>query len=185
MRATFARLSFLLLLVAAGLCAAPKPGPEAVYLGGTLKTIPQGTVGSLDLTDPKQLRFSYGDSSYDLPYSRVKSYQVEHAQGGHRTLAHLPLPKLQLGPQPQILDISYRDDQGGIATLSFKLMGRNSSSTEWMLSERIRKDKEQSADGRTKLPETWWGDRYWKTTRNKSTWPEPQVETNNSLAGTK
>lgn len=152
----------------------PNPN-EAQYVYGTVKTIPSNTVGALDLTDPGELQFQYGDLKYRLPYRQIKSFRLYGAKSAPRTIAHLPLPKLPaFHPHEQMLDVSFFEKEGSVGTVSFRLTGKNLVAAEWMLSERIREDKEaaQSA-GRTKLTDPWWGDKYWKTTRNRPGWDAP------------
>ena len=152
---------------------------EAQYVYGTVKTIPANTVGSLDLTDPGDLQFQYGNSAYRLAYRNIKSFRLSAAKPQSRALAHLPISKLQLPfrSHEQLLDVSFFDKDGAVGTVSFQLVGKNLASTEFVLGERIRVDKEAAQNaGRPKLPESWWGDKYWKTNRNRPIWPDPTVE---------
>jgi hypothetical protein len=150
---------------------AASPTTQAQYVYGTVKSIPADSAGSLDLTEQTDLKFQFGKSSYRLPYGRIKSFQFSETKAPARSIAHVPLPNL-LRSRAKTLDVSFYDAGGSVGSLSFRLTGRNVSSAEWLLKERIRLEKE-SAQGRAKLPESWWGDRYWKTTRNKSVWPDP------------
>jgi hypothetical protein len=155
---------------------APHPN-EAQYMYGTVKTIPTNTVGSLDLTDPSALQFQYGNSKYKLEYHQIKSFRFSDVKSEPRTIVHVPVPKLPFHSREQVLDISFYEKEGKVGTVSFRLTGKNLNSAEWMLSERIRLDKVASENaGRTKLPESWWGDKYWKTNRNKPAWPDANAE---------
>jgi len=152
-------------------------GAEYVY--GTVKTIPTNTAGSLDLTDPSELQFQYGDLKYKLPYRQIKSFHFSQAKTAQRTIVHLPVPKLPLPfhSHEQMLDVSFFEKDGRVGTVSFRLTGKNLNSAEWMLTERIRVDKQMAQNaGRAKLPESWWGDKYWKTNRNRPGWSDGTAE---------
>jgi hypothetical protein len=155
---------------------------QAQYVYGTVKTIPSNTVGSLDLTDPSDLQFQYGNAKYKLPYRQIKSFRLSAAKAAPRSIAHVPVPQLPFHSHEQILDVSFFEKENSVGTVSFRLTGKNLNAAEWMLSERIRLDKEAAQNaGRPKLPESWWGDKYWKTTRNKPVWPDANAE----VVGTK
>lgn len=154
-------------------------GPtEAQYIYGTEKAIPPDTVGSLDVTDPAKLQFQYGrDLGFKLPYSKIKNYEFSKTKGAGRSIAHVPIPKVPFLNRQEVLNLSYFTEQGGVNTASFRLSGKDLSSLQWTLSQRVEAGKKSAESAsRTKLPESWWGDRYWRTTRNKAAWPEPPAE---------
>ena len=125
------------------------------------------------------MQFQYGDSNYRLPYRNIKSFRLSNAKPEQHTIAHVPVPKLELPfhSHEQVLDISFFEKENSVGTVSFRLTGKNLKAAEWMLSERIRQDKEAAENaGRPKLPESWWGDKYWKTNRNRPVWPDAAAE---------
>ena len=67
----------------------------------------------------------------------------------------------------QTLNLSYRTLGSSPGVLSFKLIGKEFANAAWLLKTRTEAAQEQALDGnRAMLPESWWGDRYWKTPRN-------------------
>ena len=153
---------------------------EAEYLGGSVKSIPVKTVGSLNLDDREELQFKTAEATVRVPYTRIKTVNFSRAKSSARKVGPVPLPKLPLLHhvirRDQLLDLSYRDEGGHICTMSFRLTGKALSSAEFTLSERMDSNgKPAQTAGRQKLPEAWWGDKYWKTTRNKGTWPETET----------
>ena len=154
---------------------------DAEYLGGTVKTIPSNTVGTLDLNDPKDLVFHYGRNFFRLPFEKIRTYEIAHANPARRTLGHVPLPRMPW-KQDQVLNVSFRGIGNETGVLSFKLNGKDVSMAEWALKSRVDDPKESASNGaRSKLPESWWGDRYWHTLRNSALWPSSEPES----AGTK
>lgn len=164
----------VLLAVACGLGAAsvPGPAPKADYLGGTVRSIPAHTVGDLDLSDSKDLQFKFGTLAYRLPYERIRNVDFSEPSGRSRALAHVRLPRRH-AQGVRMLDLSFRENTGGLGRMSFRLSGGALASVQSQLSERIDAHKQPGEAGsRTKLPESWWGDQFWKTNRNKSAWAD-------------
>jgi hypothetical protein len=171
-----ALLAMTLLTAAQAGSVAPNPN-EAQYVYGTVKTIPSNTVGSLDLTDPSELQFQYGDLKYRLPYRQIKSFQLSGAKAPQHTIAHLPVKLPAFHSHEQMLDVSFFEKEGSVGTVSFRLTGKNLKTAEWILAERVRVEKEAAQNpGRAKLAEPWWGDKYWKTPRNRPGWPDATAE---------
>lgn len=157
---------------------ASSPSKEAEYLGGSVKSIPVKTVGSLDLDDREELQFKTAEATIRVPYTQIKTVNFSRAKSSTRKVGPVPLPKLQLPliHHAQLLDLSYRDEGGHICTMSFRLTGKALAEAESTLSERMDLNgKPAQTAGGQKLPEAWWGDKYWKTTRNKGTWPETET----------
>lgn len=155
---------------------------QAQYIYGSVKSIPADATGALDLTDAKDLQFQYGSDGYKLPYGKIKSYEFTESKGETRTIGGVPLPKLPFLGRQEILNLSFYGEQGGINTMSFRVTARNLSTIEWVLSQRVEAERRAAESAsRTKLPEAWWGDKWWKTNRNKPVWPDAAAEP----AGTK
>ena len=172
-------LAFMLLVSA--VYASSANHSEAEYLGGSIKSVPTNTVGTLDLNDPSDLVFRYGNNFYRLPFEKIKTYEIDHARPAHRVLGRVPIPNLPW-KQDQVLNLSFRSEGNETGVLSFKLTGKDLSRAEWALKSRVQDATDpSSASPRAKLPESWWGDRYWRTNRNRALWPSGEPES----AGTK
>jgi len=59
-------------------------GKEVMYVGGTIKGLPEATEGELDTTDAKVLKFSSGKGGFQIPYDGITS--VEYGQKAGRRL---------------------------------------------------------------------------------------------------
>ncbi len=134
------------------------------YLGGTVKSIPANSTGSLNLGDPKELRFNYGASVYKLPYGQITNTQIIETEGRH-LFGRIPLPTLR-GRRKDTLAISYKDPAGASGTLNFELYASQAEEARETIAE--KKSAVQTAG--PNQPDEWWGDKYWKTNRNKATW---------------
>jgi len=138
----------------------------AEYTSGTVKSIPLNSVGALNADDLKVLRFFYGQTVYRLPYDQITGTEIAKGET-HRVMKKFPLPSL-FGRSKETLTITFKDASGATGTLSFELAGRYASSIQDSIAELKTLPPSTVANGSN----DWWGDRYWKTNRNKSTWEE-------------
>lgn len=137
----------------------------AEYLGGTVKSIPMNSTGFLNLDDTKVLKFNYGQAVYKLPYDQITGTEVTKGDTRH-VLKKLPVPSL-FGKKIETLTISYKDTAGVTGKLSFEVAARLAASVQAGIAE-----VKALPDAATVANESkeWWGDKYWKTLSNKSTW---------------
>lgn len=157
----------LILFSAAALVMADAASLDASYVGGTVKAIPVNAPGSLDLNNGSELKFRYGQSIYRIPYAQITgsdTYSVE----GRKLFGHLPVPSVVPGKRKRTLAITYKDADGGRGVLNFELTGREASSAQDIISARL--DVVNSPQIAASADESWWGDKYWKTNRNRSIW---------------
>ena len=137
----------------------------AEYVGGTVKSIPMNSIGFLNLDDTKVLKFNYGQTVYKLPYDQITGTEVTKSESRH-VLKKFPVPNV-FGRKKETLTISYKDAAGATGKLSFEVTAR-------LASDRAKHNcrGEGLPDAATAANESkeWWGDKYWKTERNKGTW---------------
>jgi len=145
-----------------------KGAPNAIeYVGGTVKSIPVNATGTFDFDSSRELRFNYGGSVFALPYELITSTEVTKGES-HHVLRKIPVPSLVPGRRRETLTIAYKDATGAAGTLNFELTANQAGEVQ----DNIAAGKAFAAA--TAAPgNEWWGDRYWKTNRNKSEW-QPQ-----------
>jgi len=138
----------------------------ATYVGGSVKTIPIDLVGVLDVSDKGELRFDYGTATYKLPCTQITSTSI--TQGETRHIFHrIPVPNVMPNRKKETLTINYKDAAGANGTLNFDLTSSQAS----MLLEIIAIKKATPATAASGVSgDDWWGDKYWKTTRNRADW---------------
>jgi hypothetical protein len=147
-------------------CILSATPPSVEYVGGTVKTIPANTVGTLNLDDARQLRFIYNGSVFALPYEQITTTDIAKGEG-HHILRKIPVPSLNPGKRKDTLTIAYKDPSGATGTLNFLLTATQASDA----SDEIAIKKVSPAVILTaNQNEEWWGDKYWKTNRNKGAW---------------
>ncbi len=80
MRRTICCLLIGILWSPAGLLAGIDKG-AAMYIGGTVKEIPEQTEGRLDFAQDDRVIFRWKDKTWELPYKQVKSLEYGQKQG--------------------------------------------------------------------------------------------------------
>ena len=160
---------------------------EAEYVGGTAKNLEERTLGTLDLSDARTLKFRYEGKVYELPYANVRSVRFSNFKGTQRKIVHVPVPRVPFrGGHTQMVELKFQDDAGAVGTASFRISGATRALVESELNERVDAQRSVAANPKkSKGPEEWWGDKAWKTNRNKASWPDPTIETTATSAGTK
>lgn len=146
-------------------------GAQVEYVGGSTKSIPLNTSGTLEAMTGSGVHFQYGKSAYDVPYSKIIRTDVGSTEG--RRLWKVPVPHLVPAKAPKLLTITYREGETGSGSVTF----RAAASTITELADQIelqRKAPKTAAlktGGNTATGLDWWGDNYWRTNRNKTKWP--------------
>jgi hypothetical protein len=153
---------------------------EAEYVGGTVKTIPANTTGALNLDDNKDLRFYFGKSTYRLAYDQITSAETLGGEEHHGLGKITGLFSRISRKKRETLSVIFQDAAGTSGALNFELTAEQATDARATIGQRTR----LAANGED--PEQWWGDKYWKTTRNRGAWAsERQPEPAAAPAGTK
>jgi len=143
------------------------------YLGGTVKAIPANSTGAFNFDDAKELRFNYGGSVYALPYEQITTTDIGKVKGeSHHILRKIPVPSFSRDPK-ETLTIAYKDAAGATGTLSFELNASQAAQTR----DSIAMKKALIDAANEARSNEWWGDKYWKTNRNKAAWEAQSAQT--------
>jgi len=158
----------------------------AEFVSGTAVSIPAHTAGSLDAASPAELKFHYKGSVLSVPYQKITS--VEASDPGGRHLWRVPVPKI--GKSVRLLTVSYHNTDDSTAMVTFKASGSAVSSLVATINERkqpapdLASLKSREAAAAKVAEEEWWGNRYWRTLRNKSKWPGAVSDSQGAPGGT-
>jgi len=155
--------SMALALIPAALMSATK----VEYVGGTVQSIPANAEGSLNFDSPRELQFNYSDSVYKIPYEQITNTEITRTE--LRRVHRIPVPALLPNKWKNTLTISYKDQTGTTGTVKFVMPMADALDVRKAIAERKAPAGETSA---TSINNQWWGDQYWKTTRNKPNWDE-------------
>jgi len=137
------------------------------YVGGTVKSIPVNSGGSFNFDDAKDFRFTYNGSVYKLPYEQITSTSIEKADV-RRVLHVFPAISPIASHRKQTLVINYTDPSGATGSLNFELMAYKAVDAQQTIA--AKKSPVAPNAVADQSPNAWWGDKYWKTLRNKAAW---------------
>lgn len=154
----------------------------AIYVGGSVKSIPLNLTGTLDVTERGELRFDYGAAVYKLPCSQITSTATSQDEP-RRLLHRIPMPSLAPQRKKQTLTVNFKDGAGISGTLNFELTASQASAVLETIA--IKKATPEVA-GPGLSDSDWWGDKYWKTIRNRNEWEggaNPASQTAQTLPG--
>jgi hypothetical protein len=158
----------------------------AEFVSGTVTSIPARTAGSLDTASHADLQFHYRGTVFSVPYRKITSTQTADPAGWH--IWRVPVPKL--GKSARLLTISYRNADDSTAMVTFKASAGIVSSLVNVIDERretapdLASLKTRDAAAAKLADEEWWGNRYWRTQRNKAKWPQAS-DSQGAPSGTK
>jgi hypothetical protein len=138
----------------------------ATYQGGSVKSIPINLIGTLDVSERGELRFDYGTGTYKLPCIQITSTAVTQDEARH-ILHKIPVPSLFPNRKKETLTVNYKDALGVSGTLNFELTAQQAS--DLLETIAIKKSTPDSAVNNQNSAD-WWGDKYWKTNRNRTGW---------------
>jgi hypothetical protein len=142
------------------------------YVGGTVKSIPVNSDGSFSFDDAKEFRFIYNGSVFKLPYDQITSTSIEKADV--RRVWHVfPAMSPIAAHRKQTLVINYADAGGATGSVNFELAAYKAMDAQDTIAAKRSPITPAAAAAATNL---WWGDRYWKTLRNKPDWDAAEAQ---------
>jgi len=133
------------------------------YVGGTVKSIPANATGSFDFDDTREMKFLFSGGFYAVPYELITGTELSKDESSHHIFRKIPAPSF--GHKKETLTIAFKDAAGTAGSLSFDVSGNQAN-----LAVDTIAAKKAFAEAATIPGNDWWGDRYWKTNRNKSGW---------------
>lgn len=144
-----------------------RAGSDTVqYVGGTVKSIPVNSSGNFNFDDAKEFRFLYNGSVFQLPYDQITSTSIEKAD--IRRVWHVfPAVSPIAAHRKQTLVINYTDPTGATGSVNFELAAYKAMDAQETIAAKKSPIPPASAAAASN---EWWGDRYWKTLRNKAAW---------------
>jgi len=136
------------------------------YVGGTVKSIPVNSTGTLNFDDAKEFRFIYNGTVYKLAYDQIISTDIEKAE--IRRVAHIfPVMSPVASRRKQVLVINYKDSSGATGAVNFELAAYKAADAQETIAA---KRSPMSPAAAAAASNEWWGDSFWRTNRNKAQW---------------
>ncbi len=158
---------------------AEEPANGATYLDGTIKDIPWNTSGKINLTDPSAFHFEYGDMKYSIPAGRIQGYRWEREViGGFGEQVSQGMNKVGRAILPmfyndsKFLTVRFRNsDDTATDRIVFAVPRELEKAADPLLAAWVRRNLASPvAAASISEADAWWGNRYWRTNRNRHLW---------------
>jgi len=169
-------------ILGVAICVAEAPEESAAFVEGSVPAIPPAATGALDLGDSQNLHFRYGDSQFSIPADQITGYKWhkrgnggfgESVTDGADAVGRTLLP--MFFDKTKYLTINFKpSDRMGVEEVVFEVRNGVKKEADPVLKSWVATNKQRAA--RRSSPE-WWGDRYYKTSRNRHIW-ENEASTN-------
>jgi hypothetical protein len=164
------------------LCAEPRP-ETTTYVDGNVATLKPNTGGTLVFSDNNSMVFRTGLTDVSVPYANILRAEL----GPTQTHSHdapvykvWDLPKRLHKTETQLLVLEYKNGSGENQSMTLELAKPAAADVLSTIEERTAKPEDAktasaSSDSKDSDKDAWWGDRYWKTTRNQDSWAAKQA----------
>jgi hypothetical protein len=168
------------------------PRPEtSTYVSGNVAALKPNTGGTLVFTDKDSMMFRSGSAEVKVPYASILRAEL----GATQTRSHdepaykiWTLPGRLLKTETQLLTVEFKSGLGENQTMTLQLakfvapgvlntIKENTGDQVASVTKSTSGSKTATAkNGAAGTPaasddkNAWWGDGYWKTTRNQDSW---------------
>jgi hypothetical protein len=168
---SFTVLTFV--AVTAAFAASTRP-ETTTYIDGNLSGVSANTGGTLLFSDDKTMTFRTGLTNIEVPYSGVTKAEL----GAVKENSHdVPLYKVwelhkrfSGKTKTQLLIVNFKNAEGADQNMTLEL----AQSAASQVLETIQSHDPKAMAGSSKpAGQSWWGDDFWKTTRNGDKWSKP------------
>jgi hypothetical protein len=175
------RLGFLAVttVLACGAAVAAHKQESVTYVSGNLTGVLPNSGGSLLLSGDSALELKTGLSSVAIPYSGITKAELgavrEHSDSEplYKVWA---IHKRFSKSETQLLKVDFMDSEGEEKTLTVELDKSAAAGVVEAIQEHnpsvASNVKSRVAASHNAKPDAWWGDSYWKTSRNADQWPK-------------
>ena len=103
----------VVVLISLSPVAAAVRGGEAMYIGGTLSSIPEKSGGRLDLSDTSSARFTWKKVGVSIPYDKISSLEYGQKAGRRIGVAVVVNPLFLFSKKRRhYVTIGFADEQG-------------------------------------------------------------------------
>jgi len=144
-------------------------GERASYIEGTQKGIAPHTAGTLSMQDNKVMAFQYGKGSLSIPYANITNTEIGPGRGKDAGPAYKVWNvHKRFADKTRYLTIHYTEN-GLKNKLVFEVADRAATLTVSQI-EIAQGKRVGSVAAASTNEELWWGDKYWKTSRNNEKW---------------
>ena len=134
------------------------------YIGGTIADLAPNSGASLYLDNPQSMELRTPLHTVQVPYGQISKAELgsvkTHSSQPEALYKVWALHKRLIKSETREMTVAFKNDNGQDQSMTIELSKPAASG----LLARIQSHNGSVADN------TWWGDNYWKTTRNQDKW---------------
>jgi hypothetical protein len=152
-----------LTILAGGLLAAADSA-TVTYIDGNVAELAPNSGATLYMSNPQSMELKTPLHSVQIPYAQISKAELGsvmvHTADPEPLYKVWALPKRLIRSETQQMKLAFTDGNGQNQTMTIEM---SKTSADGVLATIERHSGKVAND-------SWWGDNYWKTTRNKDTW---------------
>jgi hypothetical protein len=157
-------LTFTTLTVLAGGLLAAADSTSVTYVSGTIGELSPNTGATLHMNNAKSMEIRTPLHSVQVPYHQISKAELgtvqSHTSESDALYKVWALPKRFMTSQTQEMTVAFTNENGQAQSITIELPKKTAS----VLFATIERLSGPVANA------NWWGDGYWRTTRNKDAW---------------
>ena len=163
-----------LLILGCGLVfGAPRP-ENSTYVDGNVAALKPNTGGTLVFSDDTAITFRTGLAEVAIPYKGISKAEAgatkQHARSDAPLYKVWALPQHFRHTETQLLTVLFKNDKGEDQTMTLELSKEGAGNVLAAIEGHTEAGAAAQAAAAKSKADDWWGDRYWKTTRNTDKW---------------
>jgi hypothetical protein len=144
----------------------------AIYVDGNITGVSPNTAGTLMLTDGTSMYLKTGTATVPVPYTGISKTGLGVTKAHSHMVPMYKVWSLQKRfsetTQTQLLTVEFKNAGGEDKTMTLELARPAAKSVLSTIQTRTAAPTQAKA-----ASNEWWGDEYWKTTRNAGKWNRP------------
>ena len=152
-----------LTILAGGLLAAADSA-TVTYIDGNVAELSPSTGATLYMNNPQSMELKTPLHKVQIPYAQISKAELGsvtvHTSEPEPLYKVWALPKRLIKSETQQMTLAFTDGNGQNQTMTIEM---SKASADGVLAT-IERHSAKVANT------NWWGDNYWKTTRNRDTW---------------
>ena len=153
----------ILTILTGGLLAAADSA-TVTYIDGNVAGLSPSTGATLYMNNPQSMELKTPLHSVQIPYNQISKAELGsvmvHTPDPEPLYKVWALPKRLVKSETQQMTVAFTDGNGQSQNMTIEM---SKASADGVLATIERHSGKVAND-------SWWGDNYWKTSRNKDTW---------------
>jgi len=159
----------VLTTLACGAAFAASMIEPATYVTGNIAGVSANAAGSLNLSSDLAMVFRAGKATVQVPYAGISKTELGAAKSEASKAPLYKIWKKMIPSKTESLTVAFKNEAGVEQKMTLQMADSAASATMDLI------ETHRSLANSKAKPGLWWGDEYWKTTRNAAQWDSNSV----------